>query len=86
MRKDCPQPPSAYVDRFSVDAAVFDERALRLLVEVMGEDRVLLGSDYPFPLGEQRVGKLVRDMAGLADAARQKLLVANAQRFLGLVT
>jgi len=78
------QPPSAYTERFYVDSAVFDARALRLLIEVMGEDRVMLGSDYPFPLGELRVGKLIRDLQGLGDAARQKLLVGNARRFLGL--
>lgn len=77
-------PPSHYVERFSVDSAVFDPRALRLLVEVMGEDRVMLGSDYPFPLGELRVGKLIRDMQGLDDGARDKLLAGNARRFLGL--
>lgn len=78
------QPPSHYTDRFYVDSAVFDARALRLLVDVMGEDRVMLGSDYPFPLGELRVGKLVRDMQGLSDVARAKLLAGNARRFLGL--
>jgi aminocarboxymuconate-semialdehyde decarboxylase len=67
-----------------VDSAVFDPRALRLLIEVMGEDRVMLGSDYPFPLGELRVGKLIRDMAGLGEGARAKLLSGNAARFLGL--
>ena len=77
-------PPSHYLDRFCVDSAVFDPRALRLLVDVMGEDRVMLGSDYPFPLGELRVGKLVRDMQGLSDNARGKLLAGNACRFLGL--
>lgn len=77
-------PPGHYVDRFYVDSAVFDARALRLLVDVMGEERVMLGSDYPFPLGEQRVGALVRDMQGLSAGARRKLLVGNAQRFLGL--
>jgi aminocarboxymuconate-semialdehyde decarboxylase len=77
-------PPSHYLERFFVDSAVFDARALRLLVEVMGEDRVMLGSDYPFPLGELRVGKLIRDMDGLSAAARRKLLVENAARFLGL--
>lgn len=66
------------------DSAVFDARALRLLVEVMGEERVMLGSDYPFPLGELRVGKLVRDLQGLSAATRAKLLVGNARRFLGL--
>jgi aminocarboxymuconate-semialdehyde decarboxylase len=50
----------------------------------MGEDRVMLGSDYPFPLGEQRVGRLVRDMQGLSEGARAKLLADNARRFLGL--
>lgn len=77
-------PPSHYVDRFCVDSAVFDPRALRLLIDVMGEDRVMLGSDYPFPLGELRVGSLIRDMQGLGDAARAKLLAGNARRFLGL--
>jgi len=77
-------PPSHYLDRFYVDSAVFDARALRLLVDTMGEDRVMLGSDYPFPLGELRVGKLLRDMQGLGDAARAKLLAGNAHRFLGL--
>ena len=77
-------PPSAYTDRFYVDSAVFDPRALRLLLEVMGEDRVMLGSDYPFPLGEQRVGGLIRDMEGLSPGARDKLLAANARRFLGI--
>jgi aminocarboxymuconate-semialdehyde decarboxylase len=77
-------PPSHYLDRFYVDSAVFDPRALRLLIEVMGEDRVMLGSDYPFPLGEQRVGKLVRDMQGLSEGARAKLLAVNAYRFLEL--
>jgi aminocarboxymuconate-semialdehyde decarboxylase len=77
-------PPSHYLERFYVDSAVFDPRALRLLVDVMGEDRVMLGSDYPFPLGEARVGRLVRDMQGLSAGAKEKLLVGNATRFLGL--
>jgi aminocarboxymuconate-semialdehyde decarboxylase len=78
------QPPGHYLDRFYVDSAVFDPRALRLLVEVMGEDRVVLGSDYPFPLGEQRVGSLIRDMDGLTEVTRKKLLADNALRFFGM--
>jgi aminocarboxymuconate-semialdehyde decarboxylase len=54
------RPPSEYLDRFSVDSAVFDTRALRFLTDVMTPERVLLGSDYPFPLGEERVGALIR--------------------------
>jgi aminocarboxymuconate-semialdehyde decarboxylase len=76
-------PPSHYLDRFGVDSAVFDEAALAFLVSVMGEDRVILGSDYPFPLGEERVGALVRG-SRLSAAARGKVLGGNAMAFLGL--
>lgn len=76
-------PPSHYLDRFSVDSAVFDPRSLRLLAEVMGEEQVMLGSDYPFPLGELSIGKLIRT-SGFSDAAKQKMLGGNAQRFLNL--
>ncbi|GAA3442921.1 amidohydrolase family protein [Planomonospora venezuelensis] len=76
-------PPSHYVERFSVDSVVFDERALRLLVDTMGEDRVMLGSDYPYPLGESPVGSLVRGAGFLSDTARAKLLGGNAVRFIG---
>jgi aminocarboxymuconate-semialdehyde decarboxylase len=76
-------PPNHYLSRFYVDSAVFDERTLQFLVEVMGADRVLLGSDYPFPLGEERVGALIRE-SRLSAATRTKLLGANAQTWLGL--
>lgn len=81
----CQEPPSRYTDRFLVDSAVFDHRSLRLLVEVMGDDRVLLGSDYPFPLGEEKPGELVRTSPDLLDAAKARVLGGNAARFLGPV-
>jgi tryptophan 2,3-dioxygenase len=76
-------PPNHYLNRFYVDSAVFDERALGFLVEIMGQDRVLLGSDYPFPLGEARVGALIRE-SRFSPEAKTKLLGANAQTWLGL--
>ncbi|QRQ85175.1 amidohydrolase family protein [Cupriavidus oxalaticus] len=84
VREDCPQPPSHYLKRFFVDSAVFDDHALRLLVEVMGADRVMLGSDYPFPLGEQEIGKLVAGNPWLGDDVRAQILAGNATRFFGL--
>jgi aminocarboxymuconate-semialdehyde decarboxylase len=83
VRADSPLPPSAYLDRLHVDSAVFDQRALRLLIDVMGADRVLLGSDYPFPLGEAEVGSLVRGSA-LSAAERAAVLGGNAIRFFDL--
>lgn len=84
VRVDCPNPPSTYVDRFFVDSAVFDPRALSLLIDVMGEDRVLLGSDHPFPLGEQDIGSLVRGHEGLSGGQKAKILSGNARAFLNL--
>ena len=82
-RGDCQHPPSQYLNRFCVDSAVFDQRSLLFLVETMGADRVMLGSDYPFPLGEERVGSLIRQ-SSLSNDAKGKLLSANATRFLAL--
>jgi predicted TIM-barrel fold metal-dependent hydrolase len=81
VRKDSAAPPSAYTGRFHVDSAVFDPAALRLLVHVMGADRVMLGTDYPFPLGEREPGGLIRTCPGLTDAERQLMLGGNAQEF-----
>jgi aminocarboxymuconate-semialdehyde decarboxylase len=79
----CELRPSQYVNRFYVDSAVFDERALQFLVSTMGADRVLLGSDYPFPLGEHRVGNLIRS-SHLTAPTKDRLLGGNAVEFLGL--
>ncbi len=83
-RQDCPQLPSSYVDRFWVDSAVFDDRALRLLVDVMGSERVMLGSDYPFPLGEQRIGHLVAGSDRLDAQEKERILHGNARHFFAL--
>ncbi|WP_424216921.1 amidohydrolase family protein (plasmid) [Streptomyces sp. BI20] len=83
VRADSPHPPSHYTDRFAVDSAVFDPGALRLLVDVMGAERVLLGSDHPFPLGEEQIGRLVRESA-LTDTERAAVLGGNAVRFFDL--
>jgi aminocarboxymuconate-semialdehyde decarboxylase len=84
VRADSPKPPSAYLDRFYVDTCVFDSRALTLLRDVMGADRLMLGSDQPFPLGEQQVGDLISQHAGLSADEKCKMMVTNAQRFFNL--
>jgi aminocarboxymuconate-semialdehyde decarboxylase len=82
-RGACELPPSHYLNRFSVDSAVFDARTLQFLVETMGADQVMLGSDYPFPLGEERAGKLIRE-SQFSPQVKAQLLGGNAQRFLRL--
>lgn len=83
VREDCPHPPSSYCDRFFVDSAIFDPHSLDLLVQVMGANRVMLGSDYPFPLGEQKIGQLVAESA-LSPADKARINVGNAVEFFGL--
>jgi len=78
-------PPSHYLDRFYVDSVVFDEAALRLLVDTVGPQRVVVGSDYPYLLGERPAGAVVRKSDFLDDATRHRILHANAMTFLGRV-
>ena len=49
----------------------------------MGVDRVMLGSDYPFPLGEQNIGELLREHH-LPWSEREKIMGSNANDFFGL--
>ena len=79
---DNPVPPRAYLGRFWVDSLVHDPDMLRLIVKLFGEDRVMLGSDYPFPLGESEPGALIRSVPELA-ASQGRLLGENALRWLG---
>ncbi|AWL13185.1 Aminocarboxymuconate-semialdehyde decarboxylase [Saliniradius amylolyticus] len=84
VRKDCPHLPSSYVDRFYVDSAVFHSDALSLLVKTMGSERVMLGSDYPFPLGEQVIGELVKTHPELSEPVKSRILANNAAEFFNL--
>lgn len=84
VRKDCPNLPSSYVDRFYVDSAVFSEDALDLLVKCSGVERVMFGTDYPFPLGEIDMGALVRNHDTLEENQKASILGGNAVSFFNL--
>jgi aminocarboxymuconate-semialdehyde decarboxylase len=81
---DNPRNPRDYLGRFYVDSLVHDADALRTLLRLVGERRIILGSDYPFPLGEDVPGKLIESMPDLAETTRAQLLRDNALEFLGL--
>lgn len=51
-----------YIGQVYTDSLVHDENALKYLVTTMGEDNVVLGTDYPFPLGELHPGKLIESI------------------------
>jgi aminocarboxymuconate-semialdehyde decarboxylase len=62
---------------------VHDPRALRYLIETVGIDTVMLGTDYPFPLGEQEPGSGIRAL-GLDEAGQARLYHGTALEWLGL--
>ena len=78
-----PVNPRDYIGRFWVDSVTHDPQALSYLIDVMGEDRVALGTDYPFPLGEQQPGQAIRAL-NPSPALAAKLYWKNALDFLGL--
>lgn len=73
--------PRDYLGKFWVDSLVHDKEALRFLLNTAGEDKICLGSDYPFPLGEHRPGELIESM-GFNKETEDKLLFENATRWL----
>ncbi|HWM23793.1 MAG TPA: amidohydrolase family protein [Chthoniobacterales bacterium] len=70
--------------RFYVDSLVHDPDALKLLLKLFGADRVALGSDYPFPLGDAHPGALIESLGELSARAKSQLLSGTAREFLGL--
>lgn len=81
---DNPVSPESYVHRLYFDSLVHDGRALRFLIERVGAERIALGSDYPFPLGEALPGALIESLEQLSAGQRDRLLAGTALEFLGL--
>jgi aminocarboxymuconate-semialdehyde decarboxylase len=75
--------PREYIGKFWIDSLVHDRNAMQYIMDVMGADKICLGSDYPFPLGEQVPGKLIEQM-GFDNELKEKLLFKNAKDWLGL--
>ncbi len=70
--------------RFYVDSLVHDPDALRLLLKLFGVERIALGSDYPFPLGEAHPGELIESMPDFSPEEKTRLLSGSAREFLAL--
>ncbi|XP_019945406.2 2-amino-3-carboxymuconate-6-semialdehyde decarboxylase isoform X3 [Paralichthys olivaceus] len=76
--------PRTYLGSFYTDSLVHDPIALKLLIDVIGKEKVMLGTDYPFPLGELQPGSLIESMDEFDETLKDKLLAGNALEFLGL--
>ena len=73
-----PRPPAESLGRFWVDSLVHDPRMLRLIVDMVGSARVALGTDYPFPLGEERPGETIDRVTDLTADERTDLYARAA--------
>jgi aminocarboxymuconate-semialdehyde decarboxylase len=81
-RKHLGRPPSALLRRFYYDTIVHGPAALRFLVAQVGSDRVVLGSDYPFPMGDPEPVATVRSAAFDEDTT-SAILEGNVATALG---
>ena len=75
--------PRDYLKRIYLDSLVHEPLMLRYLLDLVGPERIALGSDYPFPLGEPQPGALI-DSCGFPEKTRARLLHGTALEWLDL--
>ena len=75
--------PRKYLGKFYLDSLVHDPMMLDLIINLIGADKVALGTDYPFPLGELSPGKLIESMP-YNDKIKERLFSGSALEWLGL--
>jgi aminocarboxymuconate-semialdehyde decarboxylase len=80
---DNPHSPRKYISRIFFDSLVHEPSKLDYLVKLVGADQIMLGSDYPFPLGEARPGELIASMP-YDDQIRSMLFGGSALNWLDL--
>lgn len=87
-RADCrtaiDQAPSSFLKQMYFDTVVFDPTLLGRLIEQYGADHVLLGSDYPYDMGDDDPAGLLATVTGLPSADQALVLGGNAARLFGL--
>lgn len=77
-------PPSHYLKGLFFDTMLYDANELGTLVARYGADHVLLGTDYPYDMGEDDPVRLICSVEGLSDDERSQILGGNAARLLNL--
>ena len=83
IKDSLPESPSAIARRFFYDDLVFEPKAIRFLVETYGASQVLLGTDYPFAMGDADPLATL-EKAGFDAATAQAITAGNARRYLSL--
>lgn len=76
--------PADYLRRFHYDTVGYSDHVIDYLARVVGVDRILLGSDYCFPIASEQPAREIADHPGLADEAKRAILESNARALLGI--
>jgi aminocarboxymuconate-semialdehyde decarboxylase len=83
LKEIIPQRPSGYLKKIYFDSIVHSAAALQYLVQVVGADRVVVGTDYPMAMGDFEPVRKINSL-NLTDEERTQILGANAARALNL--
>ena len=76
--------PTSYLRKFYFDTITFDRDMLRHLIDKWGDDHVLLGTDYPYDMGEEDPVGLIESVPRLGPAEKDRIMGGNAARLLGI--
>ena len=76
--------PKDYLGHFYADSLTADSKILEFNLSILGEDKIMLGSDYPFPLGEKSIGKIISELEAFDDSVKAKIYGLSALNWLGV--
>lgn len=82
--KHMKQPASAYLRRFHYDTVSHHPKIMRFLIDLVGADRIVVGSDYNFDMGYERPVDFVDQIPGLSQRERELILGGNMARLFKL--
>ena len=82
VSKDIARPPSEYFKLLYFDSLVHSGAALSYLVESVGAERIMLGTDYPFDMGDHNPIRSVDSLSNLSDGQREMVIGGNAAALL----
>jgi aminocarboxymuconate-semialdehyde decarboxylase len=80
----CKEPPSAYLKRLWFDTIVYDPDQLQRLIDFAGAERIVVGTDYPFDMGDYDPQALIDALKGVSESERAAILGGNAKTLLKL--
>jgi aminocarboxymuconate-semialdehyde decarboxylase len=83
-RASMAQPPSKYLDRFYYDCLTHSESVLRHMINTVGIERIVLGSDWPYDMGIDQPVEWVNSLQSLTQDEKEAILWKNLEKLLGI--